>query len=175
MGPLWLMAAFVVASLVMVPVTALIAATLLVYGPGEGFVYALAGSLAAAIAGYGVGQALKRTNRLPFRGQRVGRVARWLGEHGLAAVVTVRLVPVSPFSVVNMVAGASAIRLRDFVLGTLLGLAPGIAALAFFTERFQSLWREPTLQSVGSLLVGGAAIVLGLYGLRRWARRRTED
>lgn len=175
MGPLWLLAAFVAASLVMVPVTALIAATLLVYGPGEGFVYALAGSLAAAIAGYGVGQALKRTNRLPFRGRQVGRVARWLGEHGLAAVVTVRLVPVSPFSVVNMVAGASAIRLRDFVLGTLLGLAPGIAALAFFADRLQSLWRNPTLESVASLLLGGAAIVLALYGLRRWARRRADD
>ena len=74
-----------------------------------------------------------------------------------------------------MVAGASAIRLRDFVLGTLIGLAPGIAALAFFAERLQRLWQNPTPESVAILLVGGTAIMLGLYGLRRWAQRRTDD
>ena len=42
----------------------------------------------------------------------------------------IRMVPIAPFSVVNLVAGASELSLRDFMLGTVLGMAPGIAVMA---------------------------------------------
>jgi phospholipase D1/2 len=42
----------------------------------------------------------------------------------------IRMVPVAPFSVVNVLAGASRLRLTDFLIGTALGMAPGIIAMA---------------------------------------------
>lgn len=53
--PLWIMLAFVIGGLLMVPVTLLIAATGIVFGTFPGAWYALAGSLLSATAGYLVG------------------------------------------------------------------------------------------------------------------------
>ena len=36
------------------------------------------------------------------------------------------MLPIAPFSIVNVVAGASHIRWSDFLLGTVIGLLPGI-------------------------------------------------
>ncbi len=60
----------------------------------------------------------------------------------------VRLVPVAPFTVVNVAAGAFNVRFFDFALGTLIGMAPGIFAIAVFGER---------LDPAG---IGGAAVIL---------------
>ena len=50
----------------------------------------------------------------------------------------------APFTFVNMAIGALGIRYRDFILGTALGMLPGIAAFAFVSERVIDAWREPT-------------------------------
>ena len=47
-------------------------------------------------------------------------------------MAVVRNLPVAPFTIVNMVAGASHIKLGDFLLGTALGMAPGIVAIMVF-------------------------------------------
>lgn len=57
--------AFVAASLLGVPVSALIVLSALVLGPSLGFLHALGGALASAALAYGTGRALKR--RVPVR------------------------------------------------------------------------------------------------------------
>jgi uncharacterized membrane protein YdjX (TVP38/TMEM64 family) len=54
-GPGLLMLAYLVGSLLAVPVTLLILLTALIYGPALGAFYALTGSLLAATATYGIG------------------------------------------------------------------------------------------------------------------------
>ena len=51
-------------------------------------------------------------------GPRLNRIRRGIVRRGVLAVAAVRLVPIAPFTVVNLVAGASRIPLLDFVLGT---------------------------------------------------------
>jgi hypothetical protein len=53
------------------------------------------------------------------------------------------MLPIAPFSIVNVVAGASHIRWSDFLLGTVIGLAPGITTLTFFVDRAIAAIREP--------------------------------
>ena len=43
----------------------------------------------------------------------------------MLAVAAIRLVPIAPFTFVNFAAGASAIKLVDYVAGTLVGMLPG--------------------------------------------------
>ena len=47
----------------------------------------------------------------------------------MTSVVLVRLLPVAPFSVVNMVAGAMGVPATTSLAGTASGMAPGIATL----------------------------------------------
>jgi phospholipase D1/2 len=171
--PALVLGAYVVAGLLVVPVTVLIAATGIVFGPVLGIVYALAGALLSGFVTYSLGRRLGRDTVRRLAGARLNAISRKLAERGLLAVVLVRLVPVAPFSIVNVVAGASQIHLRDFLLGTFLGLLPGVLGTVLFVDRIVASVRNPgpvtfaLLAAVAGLLVGGTLV------LRRRLTRRT--
>jgi phospholipase D1/2 len=157
-APLLVMAAYLVGSLVLVPVTSLIVVTALIFGPFLGFLYAFAGCLLGAMLTYGVGAFFGKDLVRHFAGPRLNRFSKRLARHGVLAVITVRVIPVAPFTIVNMMAGVSHIRLRDFLLGTVLGMGPGIFALTFFTSQLENTVRAPTVESF--LLLIGLVVLL---------------
>ena len=53
------------------------------------------------------------------------------------------MVPVAPFTVVNMVMGAAGVRMRPYLVGTALGLLPGVVVLTLVGDRLRELWRSP--------------------------------
>jgi len=164
--------AYTLASLLFVPVNVMIAATGAAFGPLLGFGYAVGGSLVAAAVGFGLGRAVGRDLVRRFAGRRVNAVSRRLDRHGLWAMALLRLLPVAPFSLVNLVAGASEIRFRDFVLGSLVGMGPGIALMTLFGDRLGAWLRRPDATNL--VVLGGvtlAAIALAV-ALRRWSKRR---
>ncbi|HEY7745875.1 MAG TPA: TVP38/TMEM64 family protein, partial [Desulfuromonadales bacterium] len=168
---LLVLTAYLLGGLVMMPVTLLILVTALTFAPVEAFLYALAGSLLSALSTFGLGRLLGRETVRRLAGARLNRLSRWLGRRGLVAVTAVRLFPVAPFTVVNMVAGASHIRFRDFSLGTLLGMAPGVLAITVFERSLEQAVVEP---AAGNFLLLGAVLVavVGLaWGGRRWLSR----
>jgi uncharacterized membrane protein YdjX (TVP38/TMEM64 family) len=157
----------------MMPVTLLILVTAFTFPPVEAFLYALGGSLLSALSTFGLGRLLGRETVRRLAGARLNRLSRWLGRRGLVAVTAVRLFPVAPFTVVNMVAGASHIRFRDFSFGTLLGMAPGVLAITVFERSLEQAVAvaEP---ATGNFLLLGAVLVavVGLaWGVRRWLSR----
>jgi uncharacterized membrane protein YdjX (TVP38/TMEM64 family) len=108
-------------------------------------------------------------------GQRVNDLSRRLAKRGLIAVAFVRMLPIAPFSVVNVVAGASHIRWSDFLLGTIIGLLPGVTAISFFVDRAVAVIREPGMVTF-ALLALAAAVIVGLaWLLRRRLRSKTAD
>jgi uncharacterized membrane protein YdjX (TVP38/TMEM64 family) len=81
---------------------------------------------------------------------------------------------VAPFTVVNMAIGALGIRYRDFILGTALGMLPGIAAFAFVSERAIDAWREPTAGNL-ALIAAAIGVWLGVVlGVQWLLNRRTR-
>jgi phosphatidylserine/phosphatidylglycerophosphate/cardiolipin synthase-like enzyme/uncharacterized membrane protein YdjX (TVP38/TMEM64 family) len=161
---------FVAATLVAFPITVLIAATVIVFGPWIGFACASLGSVAGAAAGYGIGRRVGRPLLRRFGGRRVHKLGAWLKRRGLASVTTVRVVPVAPFTVINLVAGASGIRFRDYVWGTVLGMMPGIAAISIFADRAAEALREPSPGAVLTVVVIGSLLVGGVLAARSWLR-----
>jgi phosphatidylserine/phosphatidylglycerophosphate/cardiolipin synthase-like enzyme/uncharacterized membrane protein YdjX (TVP38/TMEM64 family) len=163
--PALVLAAYVVAGLLVVPVTVLIAATGVVFGPVLGVAYALAGALLSGFVTFSIGRRLGRETVRRLAGDRLNRISRKLAERGLLAVVLVRLLPVAPYSIVNVVAGASQIRLRDFLLGTFLGLLPGVLGTVLFVDRLMASVRDPgfvtfaLLAIVAGLLAGGTLVL----------------
>ena len=170
--PLLVLLGYVVAGLLVVPVTLLIAATGLVFGPVLGVLYALAGALTSGLVTYAIGRKLGRPTVRRLAGPRLNSISRKLAKRGLLAVVLVRIVPVAPYTIVNMVAGASHIRLGDFLLGTLIGLLPGVLGTVLFVDRILATVRDPGFITFASLavvagLLAGFAVTLH----RRLARR----
>ncbi|MGB5831900.1 MAG: VTT domain-containing protein [Thiohalocapsa sp.] len=172
-GPPVAVAGFVCAAVVAVPVTLLILVSALAFGSMTGALVAFAGSVLAALAGYGLGAYLGRPAVERMTGGSLERLSRRLARHGILTVVTVRIVPLAPFAVINLFAGASHLGIRDYLLGTALGMAPAILGMSIFAEGLISLVREADLRAVALLLVG----VLAIGGLAWYGRRmlKTDD
>ena len=143
-APLVMMAVYLGGALIMVPVTVLIVVTVIVFGPVMGAVYALMGTAVGTVAGYGVGRVAGRDAVRRLGGRRLNALSRQIGNHGLLAMVVLRLMPLAPFTLVNLVVGASRIRLRDCLLGTLIGMSPGILVAAALVDRVAALAQRPS-------------------------------
>jgi phosphatidylserine/phosphatidylglycerophosphate/cardiolipin synthase-like enzyme/uncharacterized membrane protein YdjX (TVP38/TMEM64 family) len=163
------------ATLVFVPVTALIVACGLTFPPIVAFGVALAGSSLGAALGYALGRGLWRDAVRRLAGERFQRVSRRLGGRGILATAAVRLVPVAPFGLVNLIAGASHVRMRDFLCGTALAMAPGTALLVFASDRALRAVAAPDPTSVLAAiaaLAGAAGVAVLLRRVSRPGRRR---
>jgi uncharacterized membrane protein YdjX (TVP38/TMEM64 family) len=165
--PLVVMAAFVIGSFLMVPVTAMIVVSVLLFDPLAGSVYAIAGSLLSAVAAYWVGAALGRDSVRQLAGSRINQISRQLAKRGLLTILVVRVVPVAPFTVINLVAGASHIRFRDFTLGTLFGMAPGILGISLVTDRVVAVIRSPDAETLITLGIVAVVVIAVGYLLSR--------
>jgi uncharacterized membrane protein YdjX (TVP38/TMEM64 family) len=135
--------AFVVLELVLVPVLVLIAATGLAFGPWLGPLYAMAGCLASASVGFAIGRRVggERVERLA--GPRVARATGAMARHGIVAAFLLRKIPM-PFTLANVMAGATPLRYRDFIVGTALGMIGLVVGLAGFGHHAVKVFDDPT-------------------------------
>src|SRR5919109_4233078 len=94
--PLIILIAYMVGSLTLIPITVLILVTALVFGPVLGSVYSLAGCFIGAAVTYALGYFLGRDFVRQITGPKWERVERKIGQTGIIAVATMRLLPVAP-------------------------------------------------------------------------------
>ncbi|MDV6317801.1 TVP38/TMEM64 family protein [Chromohalobacter sp. HP20-39] len=173
-APFAVMGIYATTSLVIFPLSVLVAVTGLIFGPAWGFVYAMLGTLSASIATYWVGRALGRDALLRHGGQKLNGLARLLAGRGIRTMVLFNLLPLAPFTLTNMLAGACHLRFRDYMLGSTLGIAPGLLGVTLLGSQLGSL---VTAESREGLLIaaGGIVVAIGiLWGLKRYAERRRK-
>jgi phosphatidylserine/phosphatidylglycerophosphate/cardiolipin synthase-like enzyme/uncharacterized membrane protein YdjX (TVP38/TMEM64 family) len=169
-APLVAIAAWVIAGLIGAPLTPLIIATALLFDTPFGTLYALAGALASALVTYGAGRALGRHTVRRLAGLRLNAITRRLARQGVLAIAILRLVPVASYSVVNAVIGASRVSLRDFILGTALGVTPLIVLAFSLVDRARAAFVDPglvtyaALAAVTGIIAVGAVLVWRRFG-----------
>lgn len=167
-----LMAIYAGACLVMFPLSLLVAVTGLLFGPWWGFAYALAGTLAASALTWWVGRRLGREALLRHGGPRLRGLSRYLSRRGIRTMTLINLLPLAPFTLTNMLAGAFRLRFRDYLVGSTLGIVPGLAGVTLLGSQLGQLL---TAESRQDLLWGGLGLLAGialLAGLKHWAERR---
>ncbi|HEY2987452.1 MAG TPA: VTT domain-containing protein [Candidatus Binatia bacterium] len=151
------MGAYLLGSLVLFPVTILNVATVFTFGPFMGNAYALAGWLASAAMGYGIGFALGWDLLHKMAGPRLHRLVVQAEHHGFLAVLTMRVLPVAPFTLVNVFVGASGIGFWDFFWASIVGRIPGVVILSLAGVQLENALRSP---EVGSFVLIGLTLVL---------------
>jgi uncharacterized membrane protein YdjX (TVP38/TMEM64 family) len=108
------------------------------------------------------------------------RLRPGLEQDGFLYVLSLRLIPVVPFWLINLAASLSGIRFRDFVAGTALGIIPAttiFASIGAGVGTILAAGETPDLSLIASPLVLGpllalAALSLLPIGWRRWKQRR---
>jgi uncharacterized membrane protein YdjX (TVP38/TMEM64 family) len=174
-APLVVLILFVVAGLLAFPVMLLIAATAMVFGLWLGLLYSGAGLLVGATVGFAVGAVLGQKPFIGLLGPRLDKIRRAVTRRGVFAVAVMRVLPVTPFAVVNLLAGASGVRFVDFIGGTALGLAPRLITMSAFGEQLLVVVRDPTpghIAAAAAVLAVWIGVVLGVQALvtRIWSR-----
>ncbi len=168
-------AAFAALAFVGTPQIVLIAAAVVAFGPGLGSAYSWIGTMVSALVGFQLGRAAGAQALEKVSGEGVRRFMRLVGKNGFLASLIVRLVPSAPFIVVNMAAGVTPMRLRDFVAGTAIGIVPKIVLTAFAGASIARLMRGDLGRDALLLLVIATVwLVIGWFA-RGWLRRREAD
>ena len=100
-----------------------------------GFPLSMAGSVLGAIPPYLIGRIWLRDALLRrVSGRKLMAADRAIGRNGFAFVALLRLTPVLPFTAQNWLLGLTAVRLRTYVVATIIGLAPGTLAMVWIGE-----------------------------------------
>ncbi len=167
-APFWVIGAFLLGGISIFPVTLLIFASAFILDWLSAIVCSLFGCVASAALLYGMGRGLGRKNVARLAGRRLNRVNRLISKQGILAAAAIRMIPIAPYSLVNLAAGAVGMPFRDFVYGSLLGMCPGVIGITFFTKQLEQMIRRPSPFNL-IVLVGALCIMLaGIVGLRRW-------
>ena len=165
--------AYIAFGLAFVPVLALVAATGMAFGPWLGPVYAMTGCVASASTGFGLGRWVGRERVERLGGSRVRRLHRALERNGTLAVFVLRKVP-APFMLANIVVGASGVRYRDFLIGTVLGMGALVTALAGFGYRLTRVIDHPSwLEVLGAAVILAVPLATAVF-INRALRRRAD-
>lgn len=130
LAPLVYVLLYAVLTVLLLPGSPFTVAAGVLFGPGLGLVVALLGATLGATGSFLVGRVIGRDAVAQLAGERMQAIDRALARRGFAAVLTVRLIPLFPFNVLNLVCGVTRLTLRDYVLGTAIGIVPGAALLA---------------------------------------------
>lgn len=127
-----------------------------VYGFPGGLVVAVACWLASALLAFFLGRTVGRPLLYTVFGRtRFGRLERMLERGGVPFLLTARLVPIVPFSLVCYVAGAVRIPVWRFAWTTVIGFLPMTAAVAYLGSQARSLsLSDPFVWLVAVVLVG---------------------
>lgn len=174
-GP-WFPAAFLVAHIAVTvlpfPRTAFTLAAGLLFGPALGVVLAVVASTASAlIALLLVRAAGWQLSRL-VRHRAAETLDDRLRDRGWPAILSLRLIPAVPFSVLNYAAGASAVRVLPYTLATLAGLTPGTAAVVILGDALTG--NVSPLLFLVSLCTGAVGLAVLAYEVRHHRRHHRE-
>jgi phospholipase D1/2 len=159
--------AYVLGGLIMIPIFLLIGVTAMVYSPIWGALYALSGCVLSAWVTYSIGSGLGKQMVRKLIGQKLNRLSCQMAKKGILTVVIIRNIPLAPFTIVNMIAGASHIKLKDYLIGTALGMLPGILVITLFADRLLHSVQNPGW--INSLIVAAlaAAMIFGSWWIKK--------
>jgi phospholipase D1/2 len=101
-------------------------------------------------------------------GEKLNHISRQMAKKGILTVAVIRNIPVAPFTMINLIAGASHIRLKDYLLGTALGMTPGILAITIFADRILHTIMHPDW--INALIA--AALAAALVAGNLWVTKR---
>jgi uncharacterized membrane protein YdjX (TVP38/TMEM64 family) len=175
-APLAIPLVFAVTSLIFFPVTILIALTGMTLGPITGLLSASAVCLGSAALGFGAGALMGEKGLRRIMGRRLNRLSQSAAEKGVVSMVGLRLLPVAPFTAINLIAGASHVRFSDFMIGTVLGMLPGIVLMTALGDRLRQVWHNPSVENtvlLGLLALAWFGAAIGLqYLVSKYRKRR---
>lgn len=132
-GPLLLILVYAIGCVLALPASLFIVAAGFIWGWKLGGSYAMVGGIIGATASFFAGRFIGEG--LLERFGKVGALVKKQVDHaGFKSLLVTRFIPGLPFAAVNYGAGVAGVRVRDFMLATIIGLAPSNFVFAYCSD-----------------------------------------
>lgn len=142
-----------------------------IFGVLRGMLYNTIGANVGALLAFLVARYLGRDYIARVLKGRAADLDEKIGEHGFSTILYLRLIPLVPFNALNFGAGISRVSLRDYVLGSLIGMLPGTLVYTYFADALIRGTAAARKEAFLHFLLAAAALVLFTL-ITGWIRRR---
>lgn len=174
-APLIAAALYTPAAMVMFPRALLTLASAAVFGPIKGFVIAMSGVVFSAALLYFIGRRVSEERVRRIAGPRIDRLKKMLQKEGLLAITTVGLLPVAPFAIEMLVAGALRVPLHQLLGGVFLAHLPGTIGTTLIGDQVMAAMHGE--REVNRYVIAGVVVMIATVSLltrRAWVRLQAQ-
>ncbi len=148
-----------------------------IFGVARGMLFNTIGANLGAFFAFLVARYLGRDFVAKILKGKAAALDEKIGEHGFGTMLYLRLIPLVPFNALNFSAGLSRVSLRDYVLGTLIGMIPGTLVYTYFADALMVGSGEARREAFVNFLIAATLLVAftvltGLIRKRRAANAK---
>jgi phospholipase D1/2 len=172
-APWVLVLAYTPAAFVLFPRPLLTLVAIIAFGTWLGFAYALGGVLVAAMVTFYLGRAMRENTVKRIAGDHAAPIGKVMRDHGVVSIFVLNQIPVPPFVVQGIIAGAVRMKAWEYAAGTALGMLPALAAWTIFGHQITAAMEDfgnISWWTIGAVVVALVAIA---FFSRRWFARQT--
>jgi phospholipase D1/2 len=173
-GTMWalptILLVYAVGGLLFMPVTLMSLAVAAIFGPIYGPLYGILGALLSSAILFGIGKLLGNAGLRKIGGPKVAAVDEKFKNSGVVGVAAIRLLPIAPFSLVNLVAGISSINIFTFLAGTFLGMFPPMIAKGLVGDSLAQIFTNPSPQTIAYLIGGIVLWIVMIIATQKFAK-----
>ncbi|MGX5914871.1 TVP38/TMEM64 family protein [Aliidiomarina sp. Khilg15.8] len=163
---------FVVALQLMFPLTVLVVTAAVLFGPWWGLFYSTVGTLASSATCYWVGRWLGQETLMNYQGRYIRRLSAYMSERSLRTMVVINFLPIAPFTFTNLLAGAVSMHYGRYLVGSAIGIIPGLAAVTLFGAQLTTILFSDEQQEIWVAVAGLVAAVVILLVIKMVHQRR---
>ena len=163
---------YVVLLAVMFPLTILVVTTGMLFSTEWAMLCATLGALSSSAAGYVVGHWLGRETIEKHGGKTVRRAEQYIQNNSFNSMVLINLLPVAPFTMTNMLAGAFRLDFPRYMLGSAVGIIPGLLIVIAFGGQLGKLMVAGENGLSLSAIVIPISLIFLLVGLLVYLHKR---
>ena len=147
----------------------------------KGYLYVITGGMLSAILSFYIAKifrkdVIKVVSKVYYRKKRdlsLEQISQQIEKYGVGYVFFMRSMPFIPLSVANYVSGLSSISLKDYILGTILGLVPGQFITTYFFVKAVDIRQDPMGALIAGAIKGGYVLLIILW--QRKSKYRTKE
>lgn len=141
-GELIFVGVYILVTVLFLPATPVSIAAGLLFGPFKAMALVIIGATIGATIAFLFARYFGRDFIQGFIKSKFKKLKEYDGkinENGLLIVILLRLMPLFPFNGLNLALGLTKVKLRDYIMGTVVGIIPGVFVLTFLGGSLDNL------------------------------------
>lgn len=172
----WLFPAIILVYLflltVMFPLTILVVATGFLFSPWWAILYATVATLCSSALSYWIGHWLGRSTIEKHGGRYLRIASRFMQENSVHSMVVINLLPIAPFTMTNMMAGAFQLKFSRYLIGSAIGIIPGLIVVTLLGGQLNKIVSTTDNQQFWIGIVIAVVLIIVLMAIIYWVKKK---